>query len=125
MKDYPLQDNIIEIVDIISKSMGIEIVEAGLLLIRDALIQREDGKKKSLYREELYRDGVEVMEYLFDVLNYIAGYHEIQLKIKDNSKIYPHVVLALETVQNLWEMKDCERRPIDYLHTIMLRLYVI
>jgi len=125
MKDYPIQDDFHNIIDIIGKSMNIEPVEAGLLLIRDALIQREDSKKNlKIYKEELFRDGIEVMEYLFDILNYIAGFHEIQMNLKNSSTIYPHVVLALEAVQNLWDMSDSERRPLDYIHTIMLRLYV-
>jgi hypothetical protein len=130
LTDEKIFENIIEI---ISKSMKISKIEACLRLFQDCLIQREDfrnGEDKAM-QGELYRDGVEVMEFLFDVLNYIAGYHESQIKIQDLTSldekmtIYPHVVLALESVQNFFEMACSEKRPVDYLHRIMLRLYVI
>lgn len=131
MKEYVFLDNIEDIINMVSDTMKIHKFEACLLLIVDCLIQREDFRKDTtIFKEELYRDGLEVMEYLFDVLNYIAGFHEWQLKedeIRNRSeaqKIYPHVVLALESVQELFEMKDAERRPLDYIHRIMLRLYV-
>jgi hypothetical protein len=119
------------ITEIISEDMEITIFEASLLLIIDCLIQKEDLRKSDKYfHNELYRDGIEVMEYLFDVLNYIAGYHEVHNKknelsnVDEEKKKFPHVVLALESVQNLLEMKDSERRSKDYLHKIMLRLFV-
>lgn len=149
------------IVEIIEEDMEISNLEASILLIMDCLIQKEDLRKlknkknEEIFINELYRDGLEVMEYLFDVLNFIAGYHEVHNKRnylankdkedfykandynndddditdKDNNDkekkdIYPHVVLAIESVHDLLEMKDCERRSKDYLHRIMLRLYV-
>ena len=70
------------------------------------------------------------MDFLFDVLNYIAGYHETQIEedslrnIDSELPMYPHVVLALESVQCFFDMFDAEKRPMNYLHRIMLRLYV-
>ena len=128
--EHILVESIDRIIEIISQSMGIDKLEAGLRLIQDCLIQKEDLKKnQSVFSSELHRDGLEVMEYFFDVLNYMAGYHETQLEKEstqnvDIMTIYPHIVLALESVQLLFEMKDAESRPIDYVHRIMLRLYV-
>lgn len=128
-KEYTFVNEFDRLVDIISDSMTIDKLNAGLLLIQDCLIQREDYRKNQLIFEgELYRDGLEVMEYFFDVLNFVSGYHETQLKILQDAeadiKLYPHIVLALESTGMLLEMKDAENRPKDYLHRIMLRLYV-
>jgi len=124
-------EHIDRLIEIISESMEINSLHAALLLIQDLLIQREDYRKDSkIHSGELYRDGLEVMEYLFDVLNHIAGYHEKQLSQQElaneeiQGKIYPHVVLALEGVGAFFEMKDAENRPMDYLHRIMFRLFV-
>jgi hypothetical protein len=120
-----------KIIGMISDSMNIDKIQACLLLFQDCLIQREDINKNEAVFGELYRDGIEVMEYLFDVLNYIAGYHEKQISqdaLRDTDSpmpMYPHVVLALESVQCFFEMFDAEKRPENYLHRIMLRLYVI
>jgi hypothetical protein len=131
-KENVLVDELDKINVLISQSMGVDEVESGLLLFQDLLIQREDYRKNlKVFKNELYRDGLEVMEYFFDIINYIAGYHEKQLQeeslrnIDSPMKIYPHVVMAIESVSHLFEMKDAERRPLDYLHRIMLRLFVI
>ena len=133
-KEYNLIDNFSRFVDLIQENMQISNLEASLLLIYDCLIQREDLRKPEIsekpFEQELYRDGIEVMEYFFDILNFIAGYHDIQNKkveLSDVDKpreLYPHLVLALESVQELFKMKDSERRAMDYMHRIMLRLYV-
>lgn len=133
-KEYNLIENFSWIVDLIQEKMQISKLEASILLIVDCLIQREDLRKpdsfENHFENELYRDGIEVMEYLFDILNYIAGYHETQNKIVELSdvdkprELYPHVVLALESVQEFFNMRDSERRAMDYMHKIMLRLYV-
>lgn len=130
-KETVLVDNFNKIAFMISKTMGIDEIAASLLLIQDCLIQKEDLRKDHIiFKHELYRDGIEVMEYFFDILNYIAGYHEKQLRIEELRDVdspppaFPHVVLALESVQELFNMRDAERRPLDYLHRIMLRLYV-
>ncbi len=134
-KEYNILESFGRLVELIQMNMQISNLEASLLLIYDCLIQREDIRKPETYEKtfekELYRDGTEVMEYFFDVLNYIAGYHDIQNKnvelsdVDEARKLYPHVVLALESVQDFFNMKDSERRSLDYMHRIMLRLYVI
>jgi hypothetical protein len=131
-KEYVLVEELDKINVLISQSMGVDEVESGLLLFQDLLIQREDYRKNlKIFKNELYRDGLEVMEYFFDVINYIAGYHEKQIKeeflrnVDDPIRIFPHVVMAIESVSHFFEMKDAERRPLDYLHRIMLRLFVI
>ena len=59
----------------ISKSMNISELEATLRLFQDCLIQREDiSKDYNMFGNELYRTGIEVMEFFFDVLNYISGF---------------------------------------------------
>ena len=131
-KEYILIENFSRLVEIIEKDMNISNLEASILLIYDCLIQREDLRKPEIIHEnELYRDGIDVMEYLFDILNHICGFHEThntkaELNDVDETKeIFPHVILALESVQELLHMKGSERRPMDYLHKIMLRLYVL
>jgi hypothetical protein len=131
-KQYHLIENFDRIVTMIKSTMNVDELEAALLLIQDCLIQREDFRKdKDIFDNELYRDGLDTMHYVFDVLNHIAGYHDIQIKeeseqnVDDKKPIYPHIVLALESVQQFFEMKDCEKRPIQYLQTMMLRLLVI
>lgn len=134
-KEYKIIESFPRLVEIIQENMQISNLEASLLLIYDCLIQREDIRKSKFYEKifekELYRDGTEVLEYFFDVLNYIAGYHDIQNKkislgdVDEPRELYPHVVLAFESVQEFFNMKDCERRAVNYIHKIMLRLYVI
>jgi len=134
-KEYNLIENFGRIVEMIQENMQVSNFQASILLIYDCLIQREDLRKPEInntkiFENELYRDGIEVMEFLFDVLNYICGYHEIQNKtvnlsdVDQPKQIYPHVVLALESVNEFFNMKDCERRAMNYMHRIMLRLYV-
>lgn len=133
-KETVLIDNFERVVELIERSMKINTLHAGIILIQDLLIHREifDSKnnKNNSLSDDYSRDGLHVMEYLFDVMNYMAGYHEWQLKedelrsINDKMKIYPHILLALESVQDLFEMKDAENKPVNYLHRIMLRLYV-
>jgi hypothetical protein len=130
-KEYIFIENFDKVIGYISESMGIQRIHACLLLFQDCLIQREDiNKDINIFSDELYRDGIEVMEYLFDVLNYIAGYHEQQIEsdalrdIDSELPVYPHVILALESVQCFFDMCDAEKRPMNYLHRIMLRLYV-
>jgi hypothetical protein len=130
-KEYVLLENLDKIVSFIANSMGIDNVHACLLLFQDCLIQREDiHKNEKIFGDELYRDGIEVMEYLFDVVNHIGGYHEKQIEadslrdVDSELPVYPHVVLALESVQCFFDMFDAEERPMNYLHRIMLRLYV-
>lgn len=45
-----------------------------LYLIKRILIKRESFNKECIE----YRTGLNVMEYLFDIINYISGYHESQ-----------------------------------------------
>ncbi len=134
-KEYNLIESFSRLVELIQENMSISNLEAGLLIIYDCLIQREDLRKpqnevENYFEKELYRDGIDVTEYLFDVLNYIAGYHEKQIKkieLQDvdlTKELYPHVVLALESVQEFLNMKDSESRPVDFIHKMMLRLYV-
>jgi hypothetical protein len=128
-KQYVFIENFEKIIEIINSSMELGTdIKACLLLIQNSLIQREDLRKdQEIFQHELYRDGLEVMEYFFDVLNHIAGYHEKQLKVweisKDDPPVFPHVLLGLESVQELFNMKCSEDRPRNYLHRIMLRLY--
>jgi hypothetical protein len=131
-KEYILLENINKIVEFISKSMNVTPLEANLLLLQDCLIQREDlSKDHNLFDNELYRTGIEVMEFYFDVINHIAGYHETQLKkeeldnVEKKRIIYPHACLALESVHNFLEMTGVEDRASNYLHRILLRCYVI
>lgn len=131
-KEYILIENFARLSEIIETSLNITSFEASLLLIYDCLIQREDIRKpEKIFDNELYRDGIDVMEYFFDIICYFAGYHDIQNKkaaltdVDEKRHLYPHVVLALESVQELFNMNDAERRPLDYMHKIMLRLYVI
>jgi hypothetical protein len=130
-KEYIIIENIDKVVDSISKSMNITNLEAVHLLLQDCLIQREDlSKDHNIFDNELYRTGIETMEFFFDVLNHIAGYHEKQLKeeelenVEKKRKIYPHICLGLESVHNLLEMTGVEDRASNYLHRILLRCYV-
>ena len=123
-----INDHIQRILEIISKSNDIDKVNAYLLLIQDILIQKENTEKDIIYENELFRTGLEMLEFLLDTLNFIGGYHELQDQ-KNNEiflskNFYPHVVLALESVQNFWEMKEVENRALNFLDTIILRLYV-
>jgi len=116
------------IIEIISKSEQVDQLHAYLLLIHDVLIQKENTEKKDVFDNDLYRTGLETMEFFLDVLNFIGGYHELQSEINNDifltKNFYPHVVLAIESVQIFWEMKDVEKRALDFMDTIILRLYV-
>ena len=123
-----INEHFTKILEMISKSNEVDTLNAYLLLIQDVLIQKENTEKDIIYDNELYRTGIEMLEFLLDTLNFIGGYHELQDSINNDlflsKNFYPHVVLALESVQNFWEMKDVENRALNFMDTIILRLYV-
>ena len=68
----------------ISKSNEVDTLNAYLLLIQDVLIQKENTEKDIIYDNELYRTGIEMLEFLLDTLNFIGGYHELQDSINND-----------------------------------------
>ena len=76
-KETPLLDNFPSIVEIVAKSYNGDILRAALLLIYDVLILKEQSRKPPHYfHMSQFRDGLDVMNLLFDMINYIAGYTE-------------------------------------------------
>lgn len=52
-------------------------MKANLLLIYDALIRKETERKASIYyHTSSFRDGLDVLNFLMDLINYISGYFE-------------------------------------------------
>lgn len=90
-KELPLLDNIKSILQNISydlinsKNSNDSLIEDDseikklLYLIKRILIKRESYNKECVE----YRTGLNVMEYLLDVINFISGYHESQLLIDE------------------------------------------
>lgn len=51
--------------------------ETALRIVLDVLIQREHSRKPSLLQQSsLHRDGLDVLAFLLDFINEIAGYSE-------------------------------------------------
>lgn len=153
-KETPILDNIEQLVKDISKRKKISELLAAMLLIKNVLIWRENfdsGQFKEYHYEimdirdlklkynkfhhEQYRTGLNVLEYFLDIINYISGYHDIQIiessigfKIKNERNIEPsnHIqsILALEHVEELFNYCDAEQRAVDWIQHLILRLYV-
>ena len=106
-----------------------------MLLIYDVLMRKEQERKApEMTHTSQNRDGIEVMNFLFDLINHISGYTEkyygehvdkidhegliqkyreeikkYEGKIQESPLLgdkYPHSLLVLESCQELFKMKD-------------------
>lgn len=76
-KETPLLDNFAQICEIVGRSYGGDTFKGSLLLIYDVLMRKEQERKiPELYHTSQNRDGLEVMNWLLDLINHIAGYTE-------------------------------------------------
>ncbi|CDW78409.1 UNKNOWN [Stylonychia lemnae] len=155
IKDYretPIIDNLDKICEIISRSYQNDQFKARLLLVYDVVLRKEQEKKPAqFYHSSQFRSGIEVMNFLFDLINHIAGYthkyygehidviNQLQLvqkyrqekeTFKDNinqsdllGDKYLHCLIVMESVQELYNMKSCGNLAIDYFDSLLLRLH--
>jgi hypothetical protein len=73
-KETPLLDNFEEISKIIADaSYGGNVYKASLLMVYDVCIRKELQSQEHISN---HRNGIEVMNYLFDLVNDISGYTE-------------------------------------------------
>jgi hypothetical protein len=156
-KETPLLDKFDDIVGSIARSYNGDKFKATLLVIYDVLMRKEQERKPpELTHTSANRDGLDVLQFTMDLINYISGYQEkyyeeiqdkcdhealIQKyrveKIKYEGKIqespllgdrYPHSLLVIESVQELFNMPDGHGRlgkgnlAVNYLDTIILRM---
>lgn len=75
-KETPLLDNFSDICKIIGKSSyNGDTFQAMLLLVYDVLIRKEQERKPvHLYQTSANRDGLDVLNFFFDLINHISGY---------------------------------------------------
>ena len=128
-------DKFCEIASIVGNSYSQDHFKGALLLVYDVLMRKEQERKApELSYTSANRDGLEVMNFLFDLINHISGYTEkyfeehfdkishedliqkyraektkYEHKINDSPLLgdrYPHSVLVLEGVQELFKMVD-------------------
>lgn len=116
-------------------------------MLYSTIVFKENLKAPAEYYESEYREGTEVMNFLFDVINEIAGYgskyySELASVTDDEGLIkkykkyrgvdpeetedlhsrHLHCLMAIEGVENLKEMRGAEKRPQDYFDSLLLRL---
>jgi len=77
-KETPLLDKFSDIASIVAKaSYEGDTFKASLLLIYDVLLRKEQERKgPEYYSTSQGRDGLDVMNFFFDLINHIAGYTE-------------------------------------------------
>jgi hypothetical protein len=68
----------------------------------------------------LQRTGLQVCNYLFSYLNFIAGYHTLNDK---SITTYPHVLIVIEEFQRLADKLGNDLRVINFIDNLALRLY--
>ena len=94
-------------------------VEGTLQLIKELLVLEEHSEAPPAYTNSLYRTGIRVSAYLFDVLNLIGGYHQLS-----EGEDFPHVCVVLEAAQKLLNLETCEDRAFSWIEHICVRFYV-
>lgn len=138
-RDTPLLDNIMDIVHLLNYECP---KQALMEIYYGIMIQKEDDRKPLEYYNCQHRDGIEVMNFLFDLLNDYAGYTELyydEMKmsheewkamvkpmrtnhhheyLKDK---HPHVLLVIEKAGEILNMKD--QRATDWVESLAMRLY--
>lgn len=134
-KETPLLLQFSDIAHIVGKSCGNDPFKASLLIIYDVLMRKEQERKAPEFTHtSQHRDGMDVLNFFFDLINHISGYTEkyfdeviekidheglIQKyraeKAKYESKInespllgdrYPHSILVIESAQEFLRMQD-------------------
>jgi len=134
-KETPLLDRFHEISSIVGKSYNGDSFKASLLIIYDVLMRKEQERKSPEFSyTSSNRDGLDVMNFLFDLINHISGYTEkyfdehfdkisheeliqkyraemskYENKINESNLLgdkYPHCLLVIEGVQELFKMVD-------------------
>ncbi len=77
-KETPLLDNFSDISAIVAKSSyDGDTFKASILLVYDVLLRKEQERKAPEYYSTSHgRDGLDVLNFLFDLINHIAGYTE-------------------------------------------------
>lgn len=84
-KETPLLDNFNKIVTTIAKtSYEGDTFKAALLVIYDVIMRKElERRPAHLYSTSQHRDGIDVLNFMFDLVNHISGY---------TSKYYDEIV---------------------------------
>lgn len=137
-KETPLLDSFNKLISIIANSSyeG-DTFKAALLVIYDVILRKElERRPPHLYSTSQHRDGIDVLNFLCDLVNHISGYtHKyydelvqkidnegLVLKYRKELKQYegkinespllgdrhPHSLLVIESVQELQSMPACE-----------------
>jgi hypothetical protein len=76
-KETPLLDKFEDILGVIAKGYQGDRFRACLLVIYDVLMRKEQERKPpELTHTSANRDGLDVLNFLMDLVNYIAGYSE-------------------------------------------------
>jgi hypothetical protein len=76
-KETPLLDKFEDILGVIAKNYQGDRFRACLLVIYDVLMRKEQERKPpELTHTSANRDGLDVLNFLMDLVNYIAGYSE-------------------------------------------------
>ena len=126
---------------------------AALLLIRSALIRKEQDRKPPIYAAvSECRDGLDCLNFFFDLINHAAGYtdkyyeqhlsrttqEQLIEKYRRESKKHegnpqdsellgdkhPHCLVVIQGAHTLYRMSGPENFSQDYLDALILRLNV-
>eukprot|EP00347_Sterkiella_histriomuscorum_P014896 403359104 len=151
-KETPLLNNFHDIAEVVAKTYEGDVFKAKLLMIYDVILRKEQERKQPHYiHTSQHRNGLDVMNFLFDLVNQIAGYSqkyydEIQEKISHEELVqkyrndknkhqaninqsdllgdkHTHCLLVMEGLQELYKMRGCENLAIDYFDSLILRLH--
>lgn len=137
-KETPLLDNFTKIITTIANSSyeG-DTFKAALLVIYDVILRKElERRPPHLYSTSQHRDGIDVLNFLCDLVNHISGYthkyyDELLQKVDNEGLVqkyrkelkqydgkinespllgdkHPHSILVIESVQELQRMTACE-----------------
>jgi hypothetical protein len=152
-KETPLLDSFGELSEIVGRSYGGDAFKASLLLIYDVLMRKEQERKApELTHSSGNRDGLDVLNFLFDLVNHISGYTEkyyddmtvkhadlvaryraekdtYEGRINESPLLgdhHPHCLLVIEGCQRFFEMSPHGDKNLarNYLDTMILRLNV-
>lgn len=126
----PVVDSLEEIILIISRtyenlSKPQAQVRAALDLALAFYRTEESASCPSGSFKGVFRSGLKTSWFLLDILNLVAGFHELNVKEAE----YPHLLLVLgkfylEKASKLLEIETNEDRPVSWIESIALKLHV-
>lgn len=141
-QETPILDSLSDLLKLIKDNYEGNESLALLSLFNVIFIEKENDRKPAQFYSCSYRDGVETLNFYFDVLNDYAGYTKLyydELKETDQewknklaamrqdqdnpylANDYPHLLFTIEKIDKLLKMNDL--RAVNWLETLIIRVY--